>query len=888
MPQYYDTQNRIVSTEDQLARGGEGTIFTVQGNQHQVAKIWASPDHNRVEKLDATVRNTPPRNPGSTSAPFTWPQERLQDRTDRTVGYLMPKLDTTAFTGVVAYYNRSLRTRTEAQYKVRIDQRLLVAAASNLAKAIGTIHDAGHVIGDVNENNMMMNAHGDVVIVDIDSIQIHDRQSGKIHPCQVGREDYTPPRLQGSNFRQEIRTKDDDCFGLAVLIFKLLMGGMHPFSSVVGPNDQGAIAELGQKIKQQLFPYNEDSTVPNKYKVAAPEYKSSWANARDEIKTLFREAFDPFYIKNNPRPDAKRWAQALERQLEMEKQKGRTVNQSTGPPRVSITQGEKEKNQAQVQYAINRLLDDLKPLTLEYSQQGVRDNVWSLNDLQKKAGSVSNIRSLHYIRGTTDVLALLHILTSITEKLDCNWTQQWNLQPKQIQEVVHVRNDVHNLQKFADVNHTTRALKIINDFHNGIRAAPRTWPKEAVWKPGQNRPIRNPRSPRHGNKPNTGPPPTTASSQQAPTGPDWDEWIAKIFGFIREYPLTIPLIFVGILIIWFAPRLSEMEEKGTYTLVTVGGAPFSAWLCKRLNLSKFIRQTAGLAKRTWNTSSQTNDPAVRTATRSAIVVVGLILLAIPLATGIFLATPPGNHSSEGNNQQVQISAETSVATATAPSDTESSTATTGAETSDVTHPDPTPTLMPTLAITHTPESPFKSYTHSDWNLTFLYPQGWIPSQELGLITFLAPEDKGFITMTPHTSARESSLQDFLEWYKTDNEQAPPHATWTLYQEIETLTGTNGDHEFIEIRFEGQINSGGCIQNGVTRLFKSKYFGDLTIRTFSFTITECEHDLEEFKKTRDQILNSLKEENYDWDLQIELQRRDEERHSIELQTPTPQP
>ena len=142
-------------------------------------------------------------------------------------------------------------------------------------------------------------------------------------------------------------------------------------------------------------------------------------------------------------------------------------------------------------------------------------------------------------------------------------------------------------------------------------------------------------------------------------------------------------------------------------------------------------------------------------------------------------------------------------------------------------------------------------------------------------------------MTPHTSASESSLQDFLEWYKTENEYAPPHATWTLYQEIEAFTGTAGDHEFIEIRFEGQINSGGCIQNGATRLFQSKY-REFTTRAFSFTVTTCEDELDDFKNTRDQILNSIKEENYDWNLQRELQRRDEERRSIELQTPTPQP
>ena len=906
MPQYYDAKNRIVTTEGQLARGGEGTIFTVQGNKHQAAKIWTSPDHNRVEKLYATVRNTPPGNPRIASAPYTWPQEILRDPNDRTVGYLMPKLDTKAFTGVVAYYNRSLRAKTEAQYKIRIDQRLLVTAARNLAKAVGTIHDAGHVIGDVNENNIMMNDHGDIVIVDIDSIQIHDRQSGKTYRCQVGREDYTPPRLQGSNFRQEIRTKDDDCFGLAVIIFKLLMGGMHPFSSVVEPDDQGAIAELGQKIKQQLFPYNEDSTVPDKYKVAAPEYKLAWANARDETKTLFREAFDPFYIKNNPRPDAKRWAQALERQLEMEQQKGRTVsqvtmgtNQGAGAPRVPIVQGQKEKNQAQVQYAINQLLDDLKELTLRYSEQGIQDNVWDFNDLRKiKAGSVAKIHSLPDMRRSSDIPAFLYILISITEKLDPNWTRQWNLEPGQIREVIAVRNKIHELQKFADAKYATGALTIIHDLHNGIKAAPRTWPKEAVAIGGQYPPAQN-----QG-------PPGPASSQQASTGPDWDEWIAKIVGFIREYPLTLPLISVGILIIWFAPRLSEMEDKGTWTLVTIFGAPFSAFLYKRLNLAKFIRQTPGLAKRTWNASSQTSDPAVKTATRSAIVVAGLILIATPLTIGIVLSTSPGNHSSEDQNQQVQTSAENSVATATASSDMESSTPAepTSAPAEDVaSETAPTVQAMPTylpvivastegaavLNPTSVPPSAptgitappldLQVHTYRQQDFSIMYPTDWAPKDDL--MGFTAPDGQGRLEIRVSYFDPAWSIQEFIDHIKVDEDVTPGMGLrWKEYIEERTRMGNIGGIEFMEIDFAGQIESGRCLHTGTTRWLPSRYRPDFTARGYSISISVCEEDLEEYEETMKQVLNSFVESNHDFDILRELQRRAAEATTEELAGP----
>ena len=84
------------------------------------------------------------------------------------------------------------------------------------------------------------------------------------------------------------------------MIFKLIMGGMHPFSSVVEPDDQTAIAQLGEKIKQQLFPYNEDSTVPDRYKVAAPEYKVAWDNARDESRPCSGRPSIPSISRTTP------------------------------------------------------------------------------------------------------------------------------------------------------------------------------------------------------------------------------------------------------------------------------------------------------------------------------------------------------------------------------------------------------------------------------------------------------------------------------------------------------------------------------------------------------------------------------------------------------------
>ena len=62
-------------------------------------------------------------------------------------------------------------------------------------------------------------------------------ESGKIYRCVVGVPEYAP-ELQGKSFKDVDRRPEHDRFGLAVLVFHLLMMGRHPFSGVsLDPGD---------------------------------------------------------------------------------------------------------------------------------------------------------------------------------------------------------------------------------------------------------------------------------------------------------------------------------------------------------------------------------------------------------------------------------------------------------------------------------------------------------------------------------------------------------------------------------------------------------------------------------------------------------------------------
>ena len=56
------------------------------------------------------------------------------------------------------------------------------------------------------------------------------------------------------------------------------------------------------------------------------------------------------------------------------------------------------------------------------------------------------------------------------------------------------------------------------------------------------------------------------------------------------------------------------------------------------------------------------------------------------------------------------------------------------------------------------------------------------------------------------------------------------------------------------------------------MFRSKYFGEFTLRGYAVTISGCEGEMEALGDKTELILNSFKEHNHDWEIQKEIERR----------------
>ncbi len=284
-----------------IGSGGEGRIYGVREEPNLVAKIYHHPNDEEAEKL-TVMYNYPPTTvmaiPGTPS--IAWPVDLLHTQGNRRqiVGFLMPKV--TKASPIHTFYT----PKTRREQKPLFNYLYLHRTARNLVAAIGDLHASGYVVGDVNESNILVTDTALVMLVDTNSFQVRDPETGRLFRCPVGKAEFTPPELQGQAFRTLDRTPQHDRFGLGVLIFQLLMEGTHPFSGVYrGSGDPPAIES---RIQAGHFVYGT-KPVPYQPMPFAPPFNL----LHPQLQDLFIRCFETGYQAPHLRPDAKTWFAAL-------------------------------------------------------------------------------------------------------------------------------------------------------------------------------------------------------------------------------------------------------------------------------------------------------------------------------------------------------------------------------------------------------------------------------------------------------------------------------------------------------------------------------------------------------------------------------------------------
>ncbi|MBR1948728.1 MAG: hypothetical protein IKA30_02930 [Alphaproteobacteria bacterium] len=298
---YGDGSYGKVTLGKMINRGGaSGKIYEVVGRPESVVKIFHNVEKSATnrQKLQAMLLNKPKFDPvkanGIDYIQIAWPEALLDDEKGFCVGYMMPLIDMNKAVSLDHLMQKAIRKKLNLSEKYAYR----VFAAYNVALMVTELHKCGHYIVDLKPSNLYVYKENMLVaVVDCDGFSI--KGDNTRYPAEFVSEEYIYP--EGLELSCEEMGEEQDKFALAVIIFRLLNNGIHPFSGAPKNND-GEMLTIQTRIEKYHYAYG---LWPDKYQYPHPYSIHEYFNK--ETLELFERAF----TKDCQRPSAYEWQEHL-------------------------------------------------------------------------------------------------------------------------------------------------------------------------------------------------------------------------------------------------------------------------------------------------------------------------------------------------------------------------------------------------------------------------------------------------------------------------------------------------------------------------------------------------------------------------------------------------
>lgn len=289
-----------IEVSELIGSGAQGAVYALSGDAERVVKIFNRERRgNKRAKIRAMIDNDPshPR--------IVWPQAIVEHAgSDDFLGYTMSRMDLDSAANAFEY------TMTEMDWESS-DSEQRFSVCQNLAVMVNAIHREGHAIGDFNHDNILVDEHQQVSLIDCDGF--HITGGSDTYPDDTYYPRYAPPEGRGGDEVSNVR--EADRFSLGVHIFQMLMEGFHPYHA------QGTNAVDGSmedKLKGNKFPYVDYAGYDPIERAPSIE---AYERLPEEVRELFRRCFTEsgknrsdgvVMDQTNPdRPEPEEWIAAL-------------------------------------------------------------------------------------------------------------------------------------------------------------------------------------------------------------------------------------------------------------------------------------------------------------------------------------------------------------------------------------------------------------------------------------------------------------------------------------------------------------------------------------------------------------------------------------------------
>lgn len=275
-------RNGEIRLGDVIASGGEGTVY--ETNTPYVAKIYhdGKLTQRKYEKLKRIIEKQ------LKCDGICFPVSGLYNKNKEFVGYLMPKAKGKELQRSI--FIKPLFLQQFPNWK----KKELVQLCITILKKMQYLHERNIIMGDINAGNILVVSPTEVYFVDTDSYQIEDL------PCPVGIVTFTPPELQGKQYKSFLRTMGNEYFAVATLMFMLMLPGKAPYAQQGGEDP-------ATNIKNMDFSY----PCGDKSNQKTPDglWGYIWSHLSFKLKEAFYETFHKSgkYSTENTRLPVAEW-----------------------------------------------------------------------------------------------------------------------------------------------------------------------------------------------------------------------------------------------------------------------------------------------------------------------------------------------------------------------------------------------------------------------------------------------------------------------------------------------------------------------------------------------------------------------------------------------------
>ena len=286
-----------------LAEGGDAAVYAVAGRPDLAAKVYHDPgaDPRRRAKLAAMLAAPPAgraaEHDGRTAVQLAWPVALLERAAPPAsgagppAGFLMPRVDLAHAVLLEGLLSR--RARRAAGLSDAYRDR--VAAAYNVAAAVAALHARGHHVVDLKPSNVHVYRQTFLVaLLDCDGMSVAAPGGAGRFPAHQYTDGYIAPEALRMRAEPEDLGEDQDRFALAVLVFRLLCEGLHPFQGVPAPGADVPTTD-GERVAAGLYPYGRGGAG-----ALAPPPSSLYPSFGRTTQALFDRAFDEGRTQRRP------------------------------------------------------------------------------------------------------------------------------------------------------------------------------------------------------------------------------------------------------------------------------------------------------------------------------------------------------------------------------------------------------------------------------------------------------------------------------------------------------------------------------------------------------------------------------------------------------------